>query len=178
MRMLAVVVIALVAACGGTDEVVVDAPAGDDAPADDGAALDSAIDAVAGDGATDSRRDGANDPDGVLCERPDQSCPVPQQVCCDVDGNVDMCVGVTAPCSGRPLACDGPEDCGPGTECCLFTDGSRCTQTGVCGTTGAISEVMCHVAAHCSVTVPNCCGTAPGPALDLYSVCRSGPCPQ
>jgi hypothetical protein len=157
----------LCAACGGDDEQVpVDAPVGDGAVVVDAPAVDAATAGAA--------------PSGLVCEMADQFCTIPSQICCVVEPGTDTCMpSGSAGCNGQPYECDGPEDCGPGTECCLFEgQGARCTQTGVCGTTGVISELMCHVPGDCPVGAPNCCGTAPGPLLDLYSVCRASGCPQ
>jgi hypothetical protein len=149
----AIVVVTLVASCGEDESTPqIDAPA-------------STIDAAAGGG-------------GVVCEIETTSCPLPAQVCCDVDSGPDTCIASGTACAGRPLACDGPEDCS-GQECCLFDDRSECLDTGICGTTGVISEVMCHRDTDCDTAAgESCCGISPGPVVDLYSVCRIGGCPQ
>ena len=151
----------IVAGCGGSDEHV----------PDDAAVIDAGVD---GPPAIDASPDAAP---GVLCERVDQECPVPAQVCCDQEPGPDTCIDMGTTCNGVPLACDGPEDCPTGEECCLF-DGqdSRCLTAGVCGTTGALSEPMCHGDDDCANGF-SCCGLTPGPQIDLYSVCRAGACP-
>lgn len=157
-----VVLFALVAACDGTDEQL---PATIDAPA---------VDAP---GPIDGAPDGLL-AETVVCGTEANVCIVPAQSCCDVAGNGDTCINTGGACSGIPMACDGPEDCGATEECCFF-DGSRsmCVRTDVCGTTGSISNEMCHVMADCD-SGEFCCGTAPGPQLDLYAICTTGPCPQ
>jgi len=126
-----------------------------------------------GDGGDDANRNG-----GVACGDGTTTCPIPDQVCCDTTG-VDQCVATGGGCAGSSLACDGPEDCPMVQECCLFPDHSQCLDDGICGTTGVITEVMCHGDADCDMAAgQHCCGTAPGPASDVYGVCRAGGCPQ
>ena len=151
-----------IAACAAPDERMVDAPgSGGDA-------------AASGDGGID----GAANGNGVLCARADQSCVAPTPQCCDLATGIDTCIAANGACAGDRLECDGPEDCFVGQECCLFDgQGSRCLDEGICGTTGSISNEMCHVQGDCDLN-EMCCGTAPGPAIDLYSVCTQGPCPQ
>ena len=158
--------LAVLAACGGADEQLpIDGP--QDAPVDgagDGPSVDAPTDAAG---------------QGVVCDQPGQECALPGQACCDLSGGADVCIAQGGPCDGVPMMCDGPEDCPAAQECCLF-DGqnARCLDDGICGTTGSISDVMCHTPADCPAGLVACCGTAPGPLLDLYFVCRSGACPQ
>jgi len=122
---------------------------------------------------------GSGTHNGVACGDVMTACTSPQPVCCDVMSGADTCIAENGTCAGRPLACDGPEDCPSTQECCLYDDRSRCLDTGICGTTGAITEVMCHVDGDCdSAAGEHCCGTAPGPVADVYGVCRVGGCPQ
>lgn len=161
VRWLAILVSLVCASCANDERLPVDAPGG------------STDAAVAGD-ASDAAASG----NGVLCARADQSCVAPTPECCDVASGTDTCVATNATCAGDRLECDGPEDCPPNQECCLFEgQGSRCLDTGTCGTTGSISNAMCHVPGDCDAN-ENCCGTAPGPALDLYAICTMNPCPQ
>jgi hypothetical protein len=76
------------------------------------------------------------------------------------------------------MGCDGPEDCGPGTECCWFEgQGSRCIAGGNCGFTGALSAVMCHSSAEC-FSFPTCCPVTPsGLPSPLYATCTFNRCP-
>ncbi len=166
----------LAIACGSSDEHLADATSSSDATADDDA---PAADASGGDATPiDAGRDGAIGTTGVLCARADQACTEPTPICCDVSPGLDTCIASGGACSGERLACDGPEDCPFGDECCLFQgQGSRCIPSGVCGTTGAISNEMCHVQDDCAPGL-TCCGTAPGPALDLYAICTPAGCPQ
>lgn len=170
MRVALVGLVFMLEACASDDERTTDA-----ASTIDGAADDGGTDAPeSGDGGID----GATRGDGVLCARQDQACVDPRPECCDVATGTDTCVAMNGTCAGERLECDGPEDCPVAQECCLFDgQGSRCIDTGVCGTTGPIANEMCHVVGDCDQN-EMCCGTAPGPALDLYSVCRTGPCPQ
>lgn len=163
-------VLFVLSACASDDERATDAPASNiDAASGDGGAIDAS-----GDGGVDAATRG----DGVLCARQDQSCVDPTPECCDVTTGTDMCIAANGTCAGDRLACDGPEDCPLAQECCLYEgQGSRCIDEGICGTTSSISAEMCHVMTDCDQN-EMCCGTAPGPALDLYSVCRTGPCPQ
>lgn len=158
MRPLALLAVLACAACAADDEDVIDPPR-IDAPT-----VDAAIDAAIG--------------NGVLCARADQSCTGATPECCDLMTGTDTCIAQAGTCAGDRLECDGPEDCPVLQECCLFDgQGSRCIDAGICGTTGAISNEMCHVIADCDQG-EMCCGTAPGPALDLYAICSNGPCPQ
>lgn len=165
-RIIVTFVFVAVVGCGGNDESV-PADARGDAAADaatDGPGVDAPVDAS-----------GA----GVVCDMPGQECSLPAQACCDVNAGTDMCIQQGGNCSGVPMMCDGPEDCPAAQECCLFEgQNARCLDDGICGTTGSISDVMCHTPADCPVGLDSCCGTAAGPVLDLYFVCRSGPCPQ
>lgn len=152
-------------ACAADDEQRPDAPAS----GDDAAATDASSDGLTPDGATAG---------GVVCARLDQTCVAPTPECCDLPTGTDTCIGTNDACAGERLECDGPEDCPVGDECCLFQgQGSRCIQAGVCGTTGSISNEMCHEHTDCEQG-ELCCGTAPGPQVDLYAVCATGPCPQ
>ncbi len=158
---------AVLAACGGNDEVL---PA--DARGDAPDLFDAPVDAP-----TDGFWDAG--PDLVLCTELGAHCVLPEQACCDVASGENMCIPQGGNCAGVPMMCDGPEDCPEAQECCLFEgQNARCLDDGICGTTGSISDVMCHVPADCPVGLDSCCGTAPGPAIDLYFVCRSGGCPQ
>lgn len=163
----AAVLFAVLAACDGEDERIL---ASTDAPAVD------ASDGIDGPG-PDAPTDGAGGA-GVVCGVETVTCPVPAQACCDIAGSGDTCIASGGTCRGIPMQCDGPEDCGAAEECCFF-DGSRaiCLGEGTCGTTGSSSNEMCHVEADCD-TGESCCGTAPGPQIDLYSICTTGPCPQ
>ena len=141
---------------------------------------DAATDDANGD-AIDSADGGgdANTKNVVACGDGTAMCPIPDEVCCDLTTGADQCVAANAGCAGTSLACDGPEDCPPTEECCLFPDRSQCLTTGICGTTGVVTEVMCHADADCDQAAgEHCCGTAPGPAVDVYAVCRAGACPQ
>jgi hypothetical protein len=163
VRALAILALLVCASCANDEPLPVDAPGSGTTDA-----------AATSDGGADATTNG----NGVLCAREDQSCVAPTPECCDVTSGTDTCVGTNDPCSGDRLECDGPEDCPASQECCLFDgQGSRCLDTGICGTTGSISNEMCHVAGDCDAN-ENCCGTAPGPALDLYSICTTSPCPQ
>jgi hypothetical protein len=166
MRTTALLLVLLLTSCAA-DESPIDAPtSAADAPSGDGASTDG--------GAID----GATTGNGVVCARADQSCTGAMPECCDLMTGTDTCIAPSGPCAGERLECDGPEDCAQGEECCLFDgQGSRCLDEGICGTTGSISSTMCHVVAHCDQG-ELCCGTAPGPAVDLYGICSSGPCPQ
>lgn len=104
---------------------------------------------------------------------------LPDQVCCDSFNSADKCIAVNDQCNGNTMACDGPEDCPSTQECCMFEgQGSRCLDTGICGTTGSISNEMCHIDMDCDAGEV-CCGRSPGPVVDLYYTCRIGnACPQ
>jgi len=161
MRVALVGLCFVLSACAADDERSIDAPSsGSDAATGDAIVLDARIG------------------NGVLCARADQSCVDPTPECCDVASGLDTCIAQAGSCAGDRLECDGPEDCPAGEECCLFDgQGARCFDTGICGTTGSISNTMCHVEGDCDAN-ENCCGTAPGPAIDLYSICSMDPCPQ
>lgn len=137
-----------------------------------------AIDAAVGDAGPDATMIDAGQVGAVVCESEAQRCPTPGQICCDTQPGPDRCTAADVPCAGQTMACDGPEDCAATEDCCLWSNGSRCTAAGICGNTGSITEVMCHLPADCPIEAPSCCGTAPGPLLDLYFVCRQGGCPQ
>src|SRR5262245_26496610 len=87
----------------------------------------------------------------IACGTTATTCTIPGQVCCDNDQGPDQCIPTMDACNGRRLACDGPEDCPSPQECCLFAERSQCMTNGICGTTGVISEVMCHVDSDCDV---------------------------
>jgi hypothetical protein len=127
---------------------------------------------------SDTPGDGSTMYTGIACgTETDPPCSIPAEVCCDVSIGMDKCVAAGS-CNERSLACDGPEDC-PGQECCLFSDRSQCLDTGICGTTGVLSEVMCHGDGDCDMAAgEHCCGLSPGPVADVYGVCRAGGCPQ
>lgn len=163
MRLAMVGLLVTLVACVAADERAVDAPP-------------SGIDAVFGFDALGI--DASSTGDGVRCARADQACTGATPECCDLMTGTDMCIAPSGTCAGDRLECDGPEDCPTGDECCLFAgQGSRCIQAGVCGTTGSISNTMCHVMNDCGQG-ELCCGTAAGPAVDLYAICTQGPCPQ
>jgi hypothetical protein len=135
---------------------------------------DAATSDAIGDGATGDVIAG----NGVACgDAGSTTCSIPDQVCCDLTTGTDQCIAAGSSCAGTSLACDGPEDCPLLQECCLFPDRSQCMDDGICGTTGVITEVMCHVDGDCATGL-SCCGTAPGPLVDVYGVCRAGGCPQ
>lgn len=163
MRRTLAVLLAL-AACGGSDD------GGPDARTD-AARFDGPVDAPAIDAPYD-----ASTANGVGCA-PDVICTVPSQACCMTPG-ADTCIAAGGMCEGAPLACDGPEDCGAGQDCCWFEgQGARCTSANQCGFTGAQSEPMCHVDADCSEPFPNCCPPVGSSLTYFYSVCRGIPCP-
>ena len=116
---------------------------------------------------------------GVACGDLATACPIPAQICCDLTSGQDTCIASSGVCAERRLECDGPEDCSATQECCLWSDRSECMDIGICGTTGSITEVMCHLDQDCDTGAgESCCGTAPGPVADVYGVCRIGACPQ
>ena len=151
-------------ACGGDDEVLARADAAaPDAAAPDAAPLDGPARDAAGAGV-------------VACGSLETTCPLPGQACCDRAASPDTCVASGEACAERRMACDGPEDCAAGQACCRFADRAECVATATCATTVA-SERMCHLPSDCP-DGQMCCGTAPGPQVDVYAVCRTGPCPQ
>jgi hypothetical protein len=62
---------------------------------------------------------------------------------------------------GRTYACDGPEDCTNGDDCCNDGNGSHCQQTGTC------SSTLCHQDAECPSSAPRCCPLTSTTQLDF-----------
>ena len=152
------------AACGGSDD------GGPDARTD-AARFDGPVDAPAIDAPFD-----ASPANGVICESPGMWCTT-TQACCITPGT-DTCIAAGAMCAGTPIACDGPEDCAGGQDCCWFEgQHARCTSANQCGFTGAPSEPLCHLDVDCPPSFPHC-GPPTGTSLPFfYSVCRPTPCP-
>ncbi len=161
MRSFALYLVLTLTACAADDGGDVDARgSGPDAATSDAIALDGSLG------------------NGVLCARANQTCSGATPECCDVESGTDTCIAQSGACAGDRLECDGPEDCGQGQECCLFEgQGSRCLDEGICGTTGSISNEMCHVREDCDLN-ETCCASAPAPDVDLYPTCLVGACPQ
>lgn len=149
--------------------------AGGDAGADLGFGFDAGPSDAGGDSGATIDGGGAGY-DGVGCGFSGQTCDLASG-CCGVTATCDPS------CATGTFACDGPEDCGPGTVCCLEFFGStlqasssQCLST--CQT-GAIRYDACHVAEDCEVG-ESCCDSLGGPTNlgGPYGVCLPGGCPD
>jgi hypothetical protein len=100
--------------------------------------------------------------------------------CFDLFTTTPSCVASADACLiGGAATCDGPEDCGPGTECCFAGFGASCVTTGECRAGGNGSEV-CNSNRDC-LTGELCCSNtlvaAFGFSAGTCAVADNGNCP-
>ena len=109
---------------------------------------------------------------GVLCGN--RVCDTGEICCGSMKALVATGCMAASACKGElQLTCDGPEDCGAGSSCCLpsGTGVQTACSTGGC----AVGLAMCHTLSDCQ-SGELCCATS------VYGyptgVCQVGPCPQ
>jgi hypothetical protein len=89
---------------------------------------------------------------GIVCGSGQGTCRPGDEVCCVTSSPMGQaCLKVATPCGDTnfAVACDGPEDCGPGGACC---DPSGVSTGNFCATGGgclALELTVCHVDADC-----------------------------
>ena len=158
-----VLAVLLCAACGGR-------PAGPFGYDDSGVPVDAAGDLNYGDGPRlqrDAQEDAPPQHDagpqldaagnaGVLCGT--AICATGEELCC-VSGSAPalQCVAVDAPGPQCDFGarCDGPEDCGPGQQCCMPSGGIMQTYcvAGAC----PAGRALCHTNSDCTRQGEICC---------------------
>ncbi len=132
----------------------------------DGGAPDAALDLAvpAGDLAA------AVDAGAVGCG--DAACAVGTAVCCTATFGVSgACAAADGGCA-TAFACDGPEDCAPGRDCCLdwFAPNAMVARCGVC-----TRDALCHTDDDCADPTPACCPLRYS-AVAAYRACSASPC--
>ncbi|MEZ4438681.1 MAG: hypothetical protein R3B72_06310 [Polyangiaceae bacterium] len=112
-------------------------------------------------------------PGRVLCVGADScGCDLPTTCCVttmDVGDHVfEATCGAPEQCVGALWTCDGPEDCGPGTVCCLDDGGTSCVAAEDCDLT---KEWLCREDADCDPggVVQDECEAGDG---DIVGFCR------
>ena len=100
----------------------------------------------------------------------------PPAVCCSAEfGHEGACV-LPEECASSRFACDGPADCGAGSQCCYSPDhGGRCVRSGLCPCHPAWL-LLCANDNDCAAR-EHCCprGVRRDPPEFLF--CTSNPCP-
>ena len=171
------VAVLLCAACGGR-------PAGplgfDDGGLADGVPYDATLPQEDGH-QHDGQRDAGPQLDaagyaGILCGW--GICTAGEELCCITEGTSPSqeCVAVTGPLQcDLGARCDGPEDCGPGQQCCM-PSGAIMQTYCVAGACPA-GRALCHANDNCTRTGEICCFSIEF-GWDHW-VCAQGPqCPS